>query len=192
MTSLLKHNSDFIMLLPDPSASMCDDLLQCITAAVHLISQCTLGKHSVTESMAQNLLPVEDILAVLSNTQDPIPLRYQLPYLHLLMEVWFVVEDTEEVGAMPFSNGYKWMANQMWWDAVDAFVRIMEAFRDMEADNEDFVELQEFIFEGVLPCFTSYLTCFWDPNLANQLPVQVRRVKVRGCCPLILWEVYYG
>lgn len=46
MTSLLKHNSDFVMLLPDPDPSMSDELLQCIAAAVHLLGQCALGKNS--------------------------------------------------------------------------------------------------------------------------------------------------
>eukprot|EP00667_Euglena_gracilis_P000043 EG_transcript_43 len=175
MTSLLKHNSDFIMLLPDPCPTMCDELLQCVSAGVHLIGQCTWGKNSTTETMIQNLFPLEGVLAVISEPDEPIHVRYRLPYVILLTEVWFVTEENE-TGDGVQENEYKWMVNQTWWETVETFVRVLAEFRDMAVDHPDFVDYQTFVFQGLLPCFSSYLSFFWDGDVAKELPVQVTTI----------------
>jgi len=177
MTSLLKHNSDFIMMLPDPCPSMCDELLQCVSGGVQLIGQCTWGKNSTTESMVQNLFPLDGVLTVISETDDPIHVRYRLPYVIMLTEVWFVTEENESGDGVQ-ENEYKWMVNETWWMTVETFVRILTEFRDMAPTSPDFADYQTFVFKGILPCFTSYLAFFWDGDVANELPTQVTSVTV--------------
>eukprot|EP00667_Euglena_gracilis_P000076 EG_transcript_76 len=174
MTSLLKHNSDFVMLLPDPDPSMSDELLQCIAAAVHLLGQCALGKNSTTESMVQNLFPLKAVLAVVSEMEHPIHVRYRMEYVFLLTEVWFVTEESEVSEGT--ENEYKWMVNENWWEAVEAFLRLLSDFRDMTEDDPEFQDYRTFVFKGILPCFTSYLAFFWDSAVAAELPPQVTTI----------------
>lgn len=55
-------------------------------------------------------------------------------------------------------------------------VRVLAEFRDMAADHPDFVDYQTFVFQGLLPCFSSYLSFFWDGDVAKELPVQVTTI----------------
>lgn len=46
----------------------------------------------------------------------------------------------------------------------------------MAVDHPDFVDYQTFVFQGLLPCFSSYLSFFWDGDVAKELPVQVTTI----------------
>eukprot|EP01004_Peranema_trichophorum_P005127 NODE_3_length_6384_cov_15.471011_g2_i0.p1 GENE.NODE_3_length_6384_cov_15.471011_g2_i0~~NODE_3_length_6384_cov_15.471011_g2_i0.p1 ORF type:complete len:2102 (+),score=358.02 NODE_3_length_6384_cov_15.471011_g2_i0:517-6306(+) len=144
------------------SGKMSPAVVQRAAAVVELMYLCTQGINPTTESLARGLIPLSKILHVLSESEDPIPLPYQLPYLHLLIEVFFLAEDKES----------------KWWPESDEFWSVLERFtivlnqckKKLElGEAADTYGIVEFICGGVLPLMVYVLKP--EIQLSKQYPM---------------------
>eukprot|EP00667_Euglena_gracilis_P000060 EG_transcript_60 len=171
MNALVEQHSDLVQSYVTVTGQAPWATQQAAAAVVQLMAQCCVGLNSSTEAPAQGFLSLEQSMRILAETDHPLPLDVQLPFVTFMREVYVVKEESgQEAAEAPAEDA--WFLDQNWFFVVSRFRAVVADFvappPDMAPEEDE--RYTSFVFEGVVPCMADFFeSCLQDPAAADKV-----------------------